>query len=199
MLTAMRLVHRLQVLTGLVGGDQTAQLVSLIDGNTYGAEIACYTTKGRAAVGHLVLATGSLGEVVDVTISNYGYESYLIRYVHDPPLPEISEDWHIAPHVHFLLDPEKLADKMVEADGLNKEERELIDALPPKDRREAISEAVKDLWKLGHREFFYGLVSAEEEQRAPNDEMASKNMRLANNVSHDAYLCCIGVSFEKSL
>jgi hypothetical protein len=44
--------------------------------------------------GDFVLANGPyLGEVIDITTSVFGYESYLVKYLDETPLEGIDEDW----------------------------------------------------------------------------------------------------------
>ena len=48
----------------------------------------------KLETGDFVLANGPyLGEVIDITTSVFGYESYLVKYLDETPLEGIDEDW----------------------------------------------------------------------------------------------------------
>lgn len=49
--------------------------------------------KKRFEAGDLVLAYGDLAEVLEIKESQFGYTSYKVMYLHNPPLPELPEDW----------------------------------------------------------------------------------------------------------
>jgi hypothetical protein len=57
---------------------------------------------GRADVGDLVVVSDKVGQVIEVQQGEYGYESYLVRYLTKPFLPNVPEDWHTAQHVARL-------------------------------------------------------------------------------------------------
>jgi hypothetical protein len=133
-------------LTKTEGGAQASRLKRLLDQNPFPAAIANHTTSGRALVGQLVLACGHLGEVVDIARSQYGYESYLVRYVGEAPLPEITEDWHVAQHVRFLADLDYLAGLMLAAPAMDAAQRQKIARVPAEQRRQLVFQVIHDLW-----------------------------------------------------
>lgn len=74
--------------------------------------------KGRAAAGDLVVVADKIGKVIEVREGEYGYESYLVRYLTKPFLPRIVEDWHIAQHVARLRTAQRVRNEIqADADG----------------------------------------------------------------------------------
>ena len=84
---------RCQLLLSLVPEGTNAQLRKMHDENTGPAEIVGQLKQEKFEVGDFVSVQGDICEVVEIKRSEFGYVSYLLRYVERPPIPEITEDW----------------------------------------------------------------------------------------------------------
>jgi hypothetical protein len=90
--------------------------------------------RGTAVVGDIVMAAGELAQVTEIAEGRNGYRSYLVRYLSDPPLPEIPEDWHVAQQVKVVIDRRR-ARAMVSAQAAARPGRGIEKLLELEDER----------------------------------------------------------------
>jgi hypothetical protein len=112
-------------------------------------------TSKKLEKGDFVLANGPyLGEVIDITTSAFGYESYLVKYLEETPLEGIDEDWVPSFEVHlFMKRAEMLKDVR---DALKKNAREsgvLSPEFSEQEIYESTRDAVKEMWRRGLRKY----------------------------------------------
>lgn len=105
--------------------------------------------------GDFVLANGPyLGEVIDITTSDFGYESDLVKYLDETPLEGIDEDWLPSLEVQlFMKRAEMLQDVR---DVLKKDARESGGPSPEfseKEIFESTRDAVAEMWRVGIRKY----------------------------------------------
>ncbi|MCK4827356.1 hypothetical protein KA005_67115 [bacterium] len=111
-------------------------------------EISVITNK--AEVGDFVLAGGIyLGEVLDIEMSSFGYESYLIKYLDERPMRCISEDWFTAFEIQIYLKRDDIINgslNLISSHGLTIE-------LSESEIGDTVRKSIVSLWKYGIREF----------------------------------------------
>jgi hypothetical protein len=105
--------------------------------------------------GDFVLANGPyLGEVIDITTSDFGYESYLVQYLVEAPLEGIDEDWVPSFEVQLFM---KRAEMVRDVrDALQKDARELGIPSPEFSEQEiyeSARDAVIEMWRKGIRKY----------------------------------------------
>jgi hypothetical protein len=108
--------------------------------------------KGRAAVGDLVVVADKVGQVIEVRSGEYGYESYLVRYLTKPFLPEVPEDWHVAQQVARLRTAKNIRDELAaDVRSGRMEERDAAVLLGLEDEKltEYYGEGLARLWEAG--------------------------------------------------
>lgn len=54
-------------------------------------------------IGDIVLVYGKLGEIIDKTTSKYRYYSYRIRFLEEPMIKNINEDWFPAKDIYMIF------------------------------------------------------------------------------------------------
>ena len=113
---ALSVLTRCQETVGIVPSGVNAWFSDLVANNEGPSLIQQEQLRGSAAVGDIVMAYDRLAQVLEIAEGSTGYRSYRVRYLSQPPLPEIPEDWHIAQHVKVVLDPERTR-AMVEGQG----------------------------------------------------------------------------------
>ena len=105
--------------------------------------------------GDFVLANGPyLGEVIDITTSVFGYESYLVKYLEETPLEGIDEDWVPSFEVHVFMKRAEMARDV--RDVLQKEASEPIFPSPEFSEQEiweSARDAVMEMWRVGIRKY----------------------------------------------
>lgn len=95
---------RCQQIVGAVPEGENKQLKEILEGNAGATQLLQGRMRARAIVGDIVMAAGHLAQVLEVAVGRFGYESYRVRYLSRPLLPEIPEDWHRAQHVTLVAD-----------------------------------------------------------------------------------------------
>ena len=112
----------------------------------------------RAEVGDFVLINGPhLAEVREIRRSQFGYESYRIKFLDSEHGPGLDEDWLPAPAINIYEKRneqiKKVRDTLSQYKRNDAEfsEQELLDCT---------SEAVTEMWKLGLREYFTQQINA---------------------------------------
>ena len=104
---ALSVLTRCQETVGIVPSGVNAWFSDLVANNEGPGLIQQEQLHGSAAVGDIVMAYDRLAQVLEIAEGSTGYRSFRVRYLSQPPLPEIPEDWHIAQHVKVVLDPER--------------------------------------------------------------------------------------------
>lgn len=144
-----------QRLADVIPPGHGATLRRTLDANPAADEILDTMLKGRAEVGDLVLAGGALGELVDVAVSDYGYESYKVRFVEGPAFLGQSADWFIAQHVRVLLSLDGIKEMIsaqVAAGSLPQEQADMLLRLPDDQLRDHFKASSVLMWNAGMRE-----------------------------------------------
>jgi hypothetical protein len=117
-------------------------------------------TSKKLERGDFVLANGPyLGEVIDITTSDFGYESYLVKYLQETPLEGIDEDWIPSFEIHLFMKRSEMARDVREA--LQKETEELRAPSPEfseKEIYESTRDAVMEMWRVGIGKYIEGTM-----------------------------------------
>jgi hypothetical protein len=92
-LLILTLIIRCQLLFGRVPDGINKQYREMHDSNTEPARLAQSLKIKPAEVGDIVWTQGDYAEVLNVTVSKYGYPSYHVKYIEHSPLSEVPEDW----------------------------------------------------------------------------------------------------------
>jgi len=112
-------------------------------------------TSKKLEKGDFVIANGPfLGEVVDIAISKYGYESYLIKYLEETPLEGIDETWFPSFEVHLFMKRTKMVRDVT--DVLQKDACEFGVPSPEFSEQEiykSTRDAVIEMWRVGIRKY----------------------------------------------
>jgi len=114
---------RCQKILGSVPDGPNSWLRSVVDNNVGPTRILT-TLRGKAEVGNIVMAYDYLAQVLEVAEGLCGYQSYRVRYLSEPPLAEIPEDWHPAQHVRLVLNA-SLMRKMLKAEAEKRQDQDV--------------------------------------------------------------------------
>jgi hypothetical protein len=133
-LLILALIIRCQLLFGRVPEGINKRYREMHDSNTEPAELAGSLKKKPAEIGDIVWIQGEYGEVLNVTMSKYGYPAYHIKYIEHLPLNEVPEDWFAGFEVKLVAKKaqmEKAADALAEeiqkSDGKREDRTKLLD------------------------------------------------------------------------
>ena len=92
-LLILALIIRCQLLLGCVPEGVNKRYREMHDSNTAPAELAQSLKTRPAETGDIVWTHNSYAEVLNVTVSKYGYPAYHVKYIEHSPLAEVPEDW----------------------------------------------------------------------------------------------------------
>ena len=115
-LLILALIIRCQLLLGCVPEGINKRYREMHDSNAAPAELAQSLKTKPAEVGDIVWIQGDYAEVLDVTMSEYGYPAYHIKYIEHAPLSEVPEDWFAGFEVKLVAKKEKI-EKAADATG----------------------------------------------------------------------------------
>jgi hypothetical protein len=108
------IIIRCQHLLGVVPDGSNKKLREMWDSNTFPAELLKESTTQTNQIGDFVVVKGygDFCEVIDVITSPYDYVSYLVRYLTNPPMPSIPEDWFAAGELKLVLPKTKVVEAL---------------------------------------------------------------------------------------
>lgn len=92
-LLVLALIIRCQHLLGVVPEGINKRYREMHDSNTGPAGLVEELKKRPAEIGDIVWVQGDYAEVLNVTISKYGYSAYHVKYVEHSPLADVPDDW----------------------------------------------------------------------------------------------------------
>lgn len=126
------------------------KIASALQGNGRPNRSAVNVAANRAQLGDFVVVCNALARVIKVNVSAYGYESYRIRYLADPPGPAISED-EIPPfYISRLFDAAKMRAALV---ARMQSHLELdVRNIDPGRIEDSLEFSVQEAWKHGLRD-----------------------------------------------
>lgn len=149
-LLCLAIVLRCQQLLGNVPNGLNSELREMHDENAGPSEIVAKLKQEVADVGDFVWAQGDICEVVQVTRSRFGYVSYRVRYIEQPPIPELKEDWFGGFEVRLVAKRSFAEEAMrsLQTDPtIDEETRQTFRNMPEEKRDEMLGRAVARLWK----------------------------------------------------
>jgi hypothetical protein len=130
----------------------TATLARLDRENRYPSELYDQLVRRPVVKGDFVVVHGKLCEVIGSRAGKFGYRSYQVRFLEQPPLPEIPEDWYAARYVRVYLRAKELREEVRDtlvAAGVPKP--------PPRVVARALRETVSRMWShAGLKEYAEG-------------------------------------------
>lgn len=105
-------------------------------------------------IGDLVIVSGNdLSEILDIRTSKYGYKSYYVKYLVNPPLESVKEEWLPARYIYKRIMRKSKAREYFEGrlkkDPKRRKEIELILQMPDDKIFESIKSVFIDLAKHG--------------------------------------------------
>lgn len=112
-------------------------------------------TSKKLEKGDFVLANGPyLGEVIDITTSAFGYESYLVKYLEETPLEGIDEDWVPSFEVHVFMKRAEM-DRNLRNVWRNSppEPGVPLSEFSEQEIWESARDAVMEMWRVGIRKY----------------------------------------------
>jgi len=115
-LLILALIIRCQLLLGCIPEGMNKRYREMHDSNTAPAELAQSLKTKPAETGDIVWVHGDYAEVLDVTISKYGYPAYHVKYIERAPLSGVPEDWFAGFEVKLVAKKEKV-EKAADAVG----------------------------------------------------------------------------------
>ena len=117
------------------------QIARVLTNTSIAKHIFNHVTRMEVSKGDFVIVFGSLCEVTNTKRSRYGYRSFRVRYLSNPPLSE-REDWFPALNVTKLIDGKKLRNDVIAL-------LRSYGAIPPNPRRirEAMRQTALDIWQ----------------------------------------------------
>ena len=151
-LLAVAILQRAHDLSGLKPEGINAKLMNL-DRDIFSKN---NPTLKKLEIGDFVLTDGPfLGEVVSVTTSTFGYESYQIKYLADTPLEDVDEAWFPSVEVQLFMRRKDLKEGVLAK--LRKDTRETRTTTSPfsdEELEQATKNAVIEMWKAGLGKYF---------------------------------------------
>jgi hypothetical protein len=132
-----------------------AQMIRVYGNNHVLDEGSRHMTGGRAKVGDFAVVGQGLARVLRVNTSAYGYESYTVRFLADPPALDVVEDDVLPFRFRRLFAAEKIKQSVIELlqqhskAPISEEERR-------RNVEESIEDSVKEAWNLGLRASLFG-------------------------------------------
>jgi len=115
-LLVLALVIRCQHLLGCVPEGLNKTYREMHDSNTEPTVLVESLKKKPAEVGDIVWVQGDYAEVLNITMSKYGYPAYHVKYIEHSPLAEVPEDSFAGFEVRLVAKKEKI-EKAADAAG----------------------------------------------------------------------------------
>jgi len=115
-LLILALIIRCQLLLGRVPDGVNKRYREMHDSNTKPAQLAQSLKSKPADIGDIVWIHGDYAEVLNVTMSKYGYPAYHIKYIEPSPLADVPEDWFAGFEVKLVAKKDKV-EKAADAAG----------------------------------------------------------------------------------
>lgn len=105
--------------------------------------------------GDFVLANGPyLGEVIDVETSDFGYETYLVKYLQEAPLEGIEEDWFPSFEIQlFMKRREIVRDVLAKLQEVAHKSGQPVLEVSEEELLEGTNDSVAELWRAGFGEY----------------------------------------------
>lgn len=107
-LLVLALIKRCQLLLGRVPEGINKWWSELHDTNKGPENLLSDLKKKPAEIGDVVWVRGDYAEVLSITTSKYGYFAYKVKYVGQPPLSDVPEDWFAGGEVKLVAKKEYL-------------------------------------------------------------------------------------------
>jgi hypothetical protein len=171
LILALDVLWRIQNATERVPPGPNEIARGYIEQNRYPDELAEYRAASRAGLGDIVVAYGSyVGQVTHVATGLLGYESYRVKFIGDPPLPETPDDWFIPGHIHLAMSVDDFlsaVDARVTTGALSRQAADKMSRLPRAEVAGLLAESVEAMWRAAGFEPFRQMAAARETQRAP--------------------------------
>jgi hypothetical protein len=143
LILAMHLVLHCRRLTGMrTRRGATADIAAAFRRNELPNELYRRATTRSVSKGDFVIVQDTLAEVIGVRRSPFGYTSYHVRFLEQPPIPSIVEDWYPAAQLRVLMRSKEYRTKVRTA----LEEAGVKD-IPIKLPANAVRKSVIEMWK----------------------------------------------------
>lgn len=107
-LIAMNLILRAHQLCGVTPVGLNQQLSRVFPKGSIAPQLIGAIMKRELKPGDIVLANGDLAEVLSMSTSEYGYTSFKVRYLGQPPIPKIVEDEFPARYIKLIIAKENI-------------------------------------------------------------------------------------------
>lgn len=130
-----------------------AQLSRVFHKNEYPEQLFKSRVNPSIKKGGFVIAYGDIAEVIKINKSKYGYRSFTVRYLGNPPLPQIPVDSFPSMFVRKFYDRKTIASEV------KARIKESTPDLKISDRKvaDSLRKTATDMWeKLGFKERYYG-------------------------------------------
>ena len=135
---------RCQLLMGCTPEGVNKQWRTMHDGNPEPGKLIAGMKSNPAEVGDIVWAQGDLAEVLEITKSKYDYLAYRVKYLEQPPLPEVPEDWFAVFEIGLV------AKKALIENTVDQLAREVPTGMPQPNREQLLAYAKQAVVRLHH-------------------------------------------------
>lgn len=110
--------------------------------------------------GDFVLANGTyLGEVIDAETGDFGYETYLVKYLQETPLEGIEEDWLPSFEIQLFMKRCEIVQEVLSELQKDTHERGApVLQVSEEEVREAMHHAVVELWQAGFGRYIRRII-----------------------------------------
>jgi hypothetical protein len=149
--------------------DPRIQQIKRVLQQAEGNPLFSYVSSKKIAVGDFVLARNQLAEVLEVTISKYGYQTFRIRYMAERPHPDIEYDSYPAPYVQLFYTRTQFEEhgrRMVEEGMIPADILEKMMSLPGSELRKIMAASIAETWKRGLGEWVKNDLARRAQQQA---------------------------------
>lgn len=142
-LLVLALIIRCQHLLGYVPDGVNKQYREMHDSNTVPAGLVESLKNQPAEIGDIVWVHGDYAEVLNLSVSRYGYPAYHVKYIERAPLAEVPDDWFAGFEVRLVA---KKAQVEKAADAVGDEVQKTTGKKP--DRAELLDSAKRAVVRL---------------------------------------------------
>lgn len=105
-LSAMWIIRRAHLITGLKGEDINEAIMRIKPDKKNPFNLV---TKNFEKGDFVASTTGFLGQIIEIKESDFGYKSYLVKYIADQPSAGIQQNWYSSLEISLLLKEKQMS------------------------------------------------------------------------------------------
>lgn len=144
-LSSMWIIRRAHLLTGLKGEDINESIMRINpDKEKPYSPVIKHFEKGD----FVATTTGFLGQIIDVKESDFGYKSYLVKYIAEIPAINILKNWYSSLEISLFLNEKQMSFEVKKLlDKTSKENNLDLSKITESDINENLTKAIVYMWE----------------------------------------------------